>query len=132
MAVYSKIVTGWSRLRLHIQTAIGVMNKKELIRDISQELDSSVSQEKIAVILDTAVSVVKRTLDVGEPVKWSGLGTLTVKEIPPKRLYSPTLKKYIVTKNVRKSFSWNLAEGNKIIIHLRSDLGTVGAGGALL
>ncbi|WP_148467783.1 HU family DNA-binding protein [uncultured Alistipes sp.] len=102
MAVYSKIVTGWSRLRLHIQTAIGVMNKKELIRDISQELDSSVSQEKIAVILDTAVSVVKRTLDVGEPVKWSGFGTLTVKEIPPKRLYSPTLKKYIVTKNVRK------------------------------
>lgn len=55
------------------------MNKKELIRDISQELDSSVSQEKIAVILDTAVSVVKRTLDVGEPVKWSGFGTLTVK-----------------------------------------------------
>ena len=78
------------------------MNKKELIRDISQELDSSVSQEKIAVILDTAVSVVKRTLDVGEPVKWSGFVTLTVKEIPPKRLYSPTLKKYIVTKNVRK------------------------------
>lgn len=78
------------------------MNKKKLIRDISQELDSSVSQEKIAVILDTAVTVVKQTLDAGEPVKWSGFGTLTVKEIPPRRLYSPSLKKYILTKSVRK------------------------------
>ena len=54
------------------------------------------------MILDAAVSVIKRTLDAGEPVKWSGFGTLAVKEIPPRWLYSPTLKKYIITKSVRK------------------------------
>lgn len=78
------------------------MNRRDLIRAISRETGQKVSQEKIAVILDTAVTVVKRTLDVGKPVKWSGFGTLTVREIPPRRLYSPTLKKYIITKSVRK------------------------------
>lgn len=78
------------------------MNKRELIRAISQEVDSTVSQEKITAILDAAVSLVKRTLEAGESVKWTGFGTLTVKEIPPRRLYSPTLKKYIITKIVQK------------------------------
>lgn len=78
------------------------MNKRELIRAISQEVDSTVSQEKITAILDAAVSLVKRTLEAGESVKWTGFGTLTVKEIPPRRLYSPTLKKYIITKSVQK------------------------------
>lgn len=78
------------------------MNKKELIRTISQELDRPISQEKVGLILDTAVLVVKRTLEVGEPVRWSGFGTLTVKEIPPKRLYSPVKKEYILTKGARK------------------------------
>ena len=78
------------------------MNKKELVRAISQELTPPMSQDKIALILDTAVSVVKRTLETGEPVRWSGFGTLTVKDVPPKRLYSPVRKEYIVTKGVRK------------------------------
>ena len=78
------------------------MNKPELIRAITQEVDSTVSQEKITAILDAAVSLVKRTLEAGESVKWTGFGTLTVKEIPPRRLYSPTLKKYITTKSVQK------------------------------
>lgn len=78
------------------------MNKKELVRSISQELDPSLSQDKVAQVLDTAVSVVKRTLDAGEPVRWSGFGTLTVKDIPPKRLYSPVKKEYILTNGVRK------------------------------
>lgn len=78
------------------------MNKRELIRAISQEVDSTVSQEKITAILDAAVSLVKRTLEAGESVKWTGFGTLTVKEIPPRRLYSPMLKKYITTKSVQK------------------------------
>lgn len=86
-----------------------VMNKKELIHAISQEVDSTVSQEKIAMILDSAVSVVRRTLEARESVKWSGFGTLTVKEIPPRRLYSPSLKKYILTKSMPTSvfrFYW--------------------------
>ena len=78
------------------------MNKKELVRTISQEIDSPVSQDKIGLILDTAVSIVKRTLTAGEPVKWSGFGTLTVKDVPPKRLYSPVKKEYIVTRSVRR------------------------------
>lgn len=78
------------------------MNKKELIRSISQEPNFPVSQAKVAMILDTVVTVVKRTLAAGESVKWSRFGSFVVKEIPSKRLYSPTLKKYIVTKGMRK------------------------------
>ena len=78
------------------------MNKKELIRTVSQEIDRSISQDRITVILDAAVNVVKRTLDAGESVKWAGFGSFVVKDVPSKRLYSPTLKKYIVTKGMRK------------------------------
>ena len=78
------------------------MNKKALIRTISQELVLPLSQDKITMVLDKAVEVAKRTLEVGEPVRWSGFGTLTVKEIPPKRLYSPVKKEYILTEGARK------------------------------
>ncbi|MCM1302054.1 MAG: HU family DNA-binding protein [Alistipes senegalensis] len=78
------------------------MNKKELIRIISQEIELPVSQEKIALILDAVVKVVKRTLDSGESVKCTGFGTFAVKDIPPKRLYSPMKKEYILTESVRK------------------------------
>lgn len=78
------------------------MNKKELIRTISRELDAPMSQNKIALILDKAVEITKRTLASGEPVKWSGFGTLAVKDVPPKRLYSPVKKEYILTKGVRR------------------------------
>jgi len=78
------------------------MNKKELIRAISQEIEPPISQEKVAQVLDTAVSVIKRTLDAREPVKWSGFGTLAVKNTMPKRLYSPVKKEYIMTRGIRK------------------------------
>lgn len=78
------------------------MNKKELIRAISKEIAPPVSQDKITLILDKAVEIAKRTLEAGEPVRWSGFGTLTVKDIPPKRLYSPVKKEYILTKGARK------------------------------
>lgn len=51
------------------------MNKKELIRAISRKLDPPMSQEKIALVLDKAVEITKRTLPTGEPVKWSGFGS---------------------------------------------------------
>ncbi|MFV0327250.1 MAG: HU family DNA-binding protein [Bacteroides xylanisolvens] len=78
------------------------MNKKELIRAISQETNSPVSQAKVAMILDTAITVIRRTLATGESVKWAGFGSFVVKDIPSKRLYSPSLKKYIETKGVQK------------------------------
>ena len=78
------------------------MNKKELIRIISYELDPPVSQDKITLVLDKAVEVAKRTLATGEPVKWAGFGSFVMKDVPSKWLYSPSLKKYIVTEGVRK------------------------------
>lgn len=78
------------------------MNKKDLIRTISQELELPISQEKITLVLDKAVEITKRTLATGESVKWAGFGSFAVKDIPSKRLYSPTLKKYIVTKGMRR------------------------------
>lgn len=78
------------------------MNKKELVRAISQELGPPISQDKIILILDKAVEISKRTLVAGESVKWAGFGSFVMKDIPSKRLYSPTLKKYIVTNGMRK------------------------------
>ncbi|BDF53458.1 hypothetical protein CE91St24_31690 [Odoribacteraceae bacterium] len=78
------------------------MNKKELIRAISRELDHPMSQDKITLVLNKAVEITKRTLATGEPVKWAGFGSFVVKDVPPKRLYSPSLKKYIVTEGMRK------------------------------
>lgn len=78
------------------------MNKKELICAISQEIDRIVSQDKIQLILDKAVEITKRTLEAGESVKWTGFGSLSIKEILPKKLYSPMLEKHIVSKGSRK------------------------------
>lgn len=78
------------------------MNKKELIRAISYELDLPMSQDKITLVLDKAVEITKRTLATGEPVKWSGFGSFVMKEIPSKRLYSPKLKEYIVTRGTKR------------------------------
>ena len=78
------------------------MNKKTLIRTISQELNPPVSQDKIALILDKEVEVAKRTLAVGEPVKWSGFGSFVVKDIPPRRFYSARLKEYTTSKGTKR------------------------------
>lgn len=78
------------------------MNKKDLIRIISQELDPPVSQDKITLILDKAVEVTKRTLAAGEPVKWSGFGTFVVKDIPPRRFYSACLGEYTTSKGTKR------------------------------
>lgn len=78
------------------------MNKTELIRTVSQELDSPVSQDRIALILDKAVEITKRTLASGEPVKWSGFGSFVVKDILSQRFYSPKRKGFVVSKGIRK------------------------------
>ncbi|MCM1302420.1 MAG: HU family DNA-binding protein [Alistipes senegalensis] len=78
------------------------MNKKDLVRTISQELDPPLSQDKIALVLDKAVEIAKRTLATGESVRWSGFGSFIVKDIPPRRFYSPKRKEYVVSKGVKK------------------------------
>lgn len=60
------------------------------------------SRDKIALILNKAVEVTRSVLATGEPVKWSGFGSLVVREVSPKRLYSPALKRYIITKSTRR------------------------------
>lgn len=78
------------------------MNKKELIRTIAQEIDPSVSQDKLTMILNKTIEVMKRTLESGESVKWAGFGSLNVKEISSRRFYSPKLKKHTVSKGQKK------------------------------
>lgn len=78
------------------------MNKKELIRTISQELDPPMSQDKIALVLDKAVEITKRTLATGEPVKWSGFGSFVLKDVPPRLFYSVHLEKYITSKGTKR------------------------------
>ena len=67
------------------------MNKEELIRSISQDTNRMVAQDKIALILDTAVEVMKRTF-----------GSLIVKDVPPRRFYSPKRKDYTTSQGGRK------------------------------
>lgn len=74
------------------------MNKNELICTISKETNRIISQEKILMVLEKAVEVMKRTLDEGKSIKWQGFGSLTVKEKPPRRIYSPSGKNLIVSK----------------------------------
>ena len=67
--------------------------KEELIRTISQDTNRMVSQEKITMILDTAVEIMKRTLESGEPVKWVGSGSLIVKGVPLQQFYFPKIER---------------------------------------
>lgn len=78
------------------------MNKKELIRTISQELDPPISQDKITLILDKAVEITKRTLATGEPVKWAGFGSFVMKDVPPRLYYSTHLGKYTTSKGTKR------------------------------
>lgn len=78
------------------------MNKKELIRTISQELDPPISQDKITLILDKAVEITKRTLATGEPVKWAGFGSFVMKDVPPRLFYSIHLGKYTTSKGTKR------------------------------
>ena len=77
------------------------MNKKALIRTISLELNSAMSQDRIALILDKAVEITKRTLAFGEPVRWSGFGSFVVKGIPPRRFYSTRLGECTTSKGTK-------------------------------
>ena len=77
------------------------MNKKALIRTISLELNSAMSQDRIALILDKAVEITKRTLAIGEPVRWSGFGSFVVKDIPPRRFYSTRLGECTTSKGTK-------------------------------
>ncbi len=78
------------------------MNKTELIRTISRELDIHLSQDKITQVLDTAVEITKRTLATGESVKWSGFGSFVMKDIPPRRFYSARLGEYTTSKGTKR------------------------------
>ena len=78
------------------------MNKKELIRAISRELNPPMSQDKITLILDKAVEITKRTLATGVPVKWAGFGSFVLKDVPPRYYYSTKQKKYTTSKGSKR------------------------------
>ena len=78
------------------------MNKKELIRTISRELDPPMSQEKIALVLDKAVEITKRALASGQSAKWSGFGSFVMKYVPPRFFYSVHLEKYTTSKGTKR------------------------------
>jgi nucleoid DNA-binding protein len=77
------------------------MNKQELVRAVSQECGRVLPQDKILQVLNAAVEVIERTLDSGEAVKWQGFGSLIVKEVQPRRIYSPKKKDCILTKGTK-------------------------------
>lgn len=78
------------------------MNKETLIKKVSQELNGSFSQSEIRTILDAAVKIKAEALNKGETVRWTGFGSFVVKEIPPRRFYSPKRKEYVTSSGVKK------------------------------
>lgn len=74
------------------------MNRNELVKAASLRCGRALPQHKILQVLNAAVEVIERVLDSGEPVKWKGFGSLIVKEVQPRNIYSPTKKDFIVTK----------------------------------
>lgn len=78
------------------------MNKKELIRAISYELDPHMSQDKVALVLNKTVEIIKHTLDAGESVKWAGFGSFVMKDVPPRFFYSVHLEKYTTSKGTKR------------------------------
>jgi len=78
------------------------MNKEDLIRNISKEIDGMVSQKQIRMILNTAVKIADEALQAGESVKWAGFGSLIPKDVPPRRFYSPKQKDYTTSQGIRK------------------------------
>lgn len=63
------------------------MNKDELVRKISEDEAIQVSQDTIRRILNCGAEVIRETLEKGEPFKWVGLGTLSVRVQPPRKRY---------------------------------------------
>lgn len=78
------------------------MNKKKLIQTISRELTPPMSQDKVALVLDKAVEITKRTLATGEAVKWAGFGSFVMKDVPPRLFYSIHLGKYTTSKGTKR------------------------------
>lgn len=78
------------------------MNKGTLIKKVAQELNGSFSQSEIRTILDAAVKIKAEALNKGETVRWTGFGSFVVKEIPPRRFYSPKRKEYMTSSGVKK------------------------------
>lgn len=78
------------------------MNKETLIKKVSQELNGNFSQFEIRTILDAAVKIKAEALKKGETVKWTGFGSFIVKDIPPRRFYSPVRKEYMTSSGVKK------------------------------
>ena len=78
------------------------MNKKELIRNIAYELELPISQEKITLVLDKAVEITKRTLAVGESVKWSRFGSFVMKDVPSRLFYATHLEKHTTSKGTKR------------------------------
>lgn len=89
------------------------MNKQELVQAVSREIDERISQDKIRMILNTAVDIISRTLDEGEPVKWQGFGSLVPKEIPPRRYFSPAHREYMVSEESKRVVFAGSAKKNR-------------------
>ncbi len=69
------------------------MNKSDLIAILSDE--TTMSKNEVALILDTLVRVVERTLASGEKVQWSGFGTFNVSKRPARMGINPSTKERI-------------------------------------
>ena len=78
------------------------MNKKSSFARFRRNFGASISQDKITLILDKAVEITKRTLEAGEPVKWSGFGSFIRRDIPPRCFYSMKLGEYVTSKGTKR------------------------------
>jgi len=90
-------------------SSIKIMNKRELVKTVSEAIQGIVLQNTIRLILNKRIEAMNRTLNEGGTVKLSGFGTICVKTYWPRRFYSSQHKKFVLSKERKGLFSFHHA-----------------------
>lgn len=88
--------------RRQVLSSIKIMNKRELVKTVSEAIQGIVPQNTIRLILNKTIEAMSRTLNEGGAVKLSGFGTICVKTYRPRRFYSPQHKKFVLSKGKKR------------------------------
>lgn len=83
-------------------SSIKIMNKRELVKTVSEAIQGIVLQNTIRLILNKRIEAMNRTLNEGGTVELSGFGTICVKTYWPRRFYSSQHKKFVLSKGKKR------------------------------
>jgi nucleoid DNA-binding protein len=71
------------------------LNTKEFIKELAEKL--GVPQTEASTILRTSLEVISEALGKGKNISIQKLGSFSVKKVESRKMFSPKLKKYVLT-----------------------------------